>query len=803
MRWLDTTFQDLHFALRLLRKSPGFTLLAIGTIALGIGANTAIYSVVHAILIQPLPYRDPGRLVSLSQKAFSSPGLDRLSMGTGRELLERSGVLEDLVYYRDGAGGRLIADGEADILRGQRVSTSFFDTLGIRAELGRTFVPADKLPGGNAVMILSHALWQTRFGSDPTIIGRTLQISGYPVRIIGVLPASFHPVHMSNPGEIPQVFRAMEIAEQEDPHGAWTAIARLKPGIAVTQARTALNTVMRDLMREHPADYPRDTGLTLQSLDEKLTANVRTVLWVLLGAVGFVLLITCANVANLLLTRATARDTEMAVRAALGGSRRRLVRQVLTESIVLSVPGGLLGVLLAWAATAALLAFSPAEIPRADEIRIDAPILLFALLITLLTAVLFGSAPAFKAARLGLHQMLQESRDLSGGRAARRLRHALVIAEIASAFVLAIGAGLLGRSLNQLLHVNAGYDPRHLLTMTASIYDDSLEKALRHYESIVERVRAIPGVQGAAMVSTLPLSSPQQSKVFVEGRALPDDSGAPVVDSYFATPDYFRVMRIPLRRGRFFTSQDRQNTPPVAIVSDSFARSQFPHDDPIGRRIGPDRVHWATIIGIVGDVWQHGMDEGPTAGVYFPQAQHADFYYRLVVRTSGDPWHIYPAVRAAMRELDPNQPMFHVQPMDDYVTKSLADRLFALALIALLGTLALTLAAVGIYGVISYSVSLRTREFGIRLALGAHRPALLRLVMRDLLTSLAAGLTLGLLTAVALSRFLAHLLYGVQPTDPFTIATSALTLAAVAFAAALLPCRRALRLNPSTALRRT
>jgi putative ABC transport system permease protein len=516
------------------------------------------------------------------------------------------------------------------------------------------------------------------------------------------------------------------------------------------------------------------------------------------------LLITCANVANLLLTRASARETEMAVRAALGCGRWRLVRQVLTESLVLSILGGLAGVLLAWAATAALVALAPTEIPRADEIRMDASILIFAVLISIITGVLFGSAPALKAARLGLNEILQGSRDPSGGRSARGVRHGLVIAEVASAFVLAIGAGLLGRSLSQLLRVHAGYDPHHLLTMTTFVYDGTPEKELQHYQRIVERVRAIPGVQDAAMVSTVPLSSPQQSSVYFEGRPLPNDAEAPVIDSYFATPGYFRVMRIPLQRGRFFTSQDGPDAPPVAIISESCARSQFPNEDAIGKRIGlDDRSHWVTIIGIVGDVWQHGMDEGPSAGVYCPQAQHADFYYRLLVRTLGEPWHFYPAVRAALRELDPNQPMFHVQPMDDYVTKSLANRVFALSLIGFLGLLALALAAIGIYGVVSYTVSLRTRELGIRIALGADRVAVLGLVMRDLLAVLGSGLGIGLLTAMALTRFLAHLLYGVHTSDLPTILTAAVTLACVALAAAFVPCRRAISVNPSTALRHT
>ena len=805
MHWFAGALQDLRFTLRLFRKSPGFAVIAIGTIALGVGASTAIFSVVHAVLMKPLPYRDPDLLVSLSEKHLSMPSLeDRLSYATGRDLLQRSGVIEDILYYRDGGGGRLIEDSEPEVLRGQRVSANFFDSLGIRAEFGRTFVADDRLPGGSDVIILSHALWKTRFAGDSQIIGRPLHLSGRLIRVIGVLPAVFHPMHMSNPGEIPQVFQPLEISEveSEDRSGGTTAIARLKSGVTPAQARAALNSIMRNLVLEHPADYPRDVALVVLPLDEKLTGNVRIILWALLGAVGFVLFIACANVANLLLTRASARETEMAVRAALGCSRWGLARQALTESFVLALPGGLAGVLLAWAATAALVSLAPTEIPRADEIRMDTSILLFALMLSLVTAVLFGSAPALKAARLGLNDILQGSRDPSGGRTARAVRHGLVIAQIASAFVLAIGAGLLGRSLDQLLRVDAGYDPHHLLTMTTFIYDGTSEKVLHHYQRIVERVRVIPGALDAAMVSTLPLSSPQQNSVYVEGRSLPNVAEAPVIDSYFASPDYFRVMRIPLRRGRFFTNQDGPNAPAVAIVSESCARSLFPNEDPIGKRIGfGDRIQWVTIIGIVGDVWQHGMDEGPSAGVYGPQAQHPDYYYRLLVRTSGDPWRVYPAVREALLELDPNQPMFHVQPMDNYVIKSLADRIFALSLVGLLGMLALALAAIGIYGVVSYTVSVRTRELGIRIALGANPVTVLGLVMRDLLAMLGSGLGIGFLTTIALTRLLSHLLYGVQASDLATILTAALTLAVAALAAAFVPCRRAISVNPSTALR--
>jgi putative ABC transport system permease protein len=388
------------------------------------------------------------------------------------------------------------------------------------------------------------------------------------------------------------------------------------------------------------------------------------------------------------------------------------------------------------------------------------------------------------------------------------MRKTLVIAEIAAAFVLAIGAGLLGRSLDKLLHVDTGYDPHNILTLTAFAHDSHTDEAvLQYYRQLVERIRVLPGVESAAMVSTVPLGQPVRPGLSVEGRSLSNDAEVPRVDLCYATPDYFRLMRIPLKRGRGFGDGDRLKDPPVALISESCARSQFPTEDPIGRRIrfdgsdGDGSTAWATVIGVVGDVWQHGMDDGPSAGVYMPQSQHPGFYYRLLARTAGDPWSVFPSVRAAMRELNPREPLFHVQPMDAYVTKSLADRIFTLSLVGLLGALALTLAAVGIYGVVSYTVSLRTREVGIRIALGAGRGDVLRLVMRDLLAMLGWGLAAGFLSALALTRFLAHLLYQVQPTDLATTATAALALACVALGAGYVPYRHAIRISPSAALR--
>jgi putative ABC transport system permease protein len=787
------------------RKNPGFTLTAVFTIALGIGASTAIFSVVNSVLLKQLPYDAPDRLVTLSERDVSSPGLDNISYATARAYRERSRTLESLLEYNDSGGGRLIFNDGAEQLRGQSVSPEFFRSLGIRAELGRVFEPADALPGRSDVIILSHGIWERIFGADPAIIGRTLDINNRPTRVIGVLPADFHPFHMSNPGEVPQVFRPFPIAvlQFNDYYSGVTAIARLRPGVTLGAARAELNQICRDVAHEHGRNDPQSATVRVEPLYESMTGKIRTALWVLLGAVGFVLLIACTNVANLLLTRASGRTAEMGIRAAVGCSWWRLVRQLATESLVLSLAGGALGVLLAKPAIAALVAAAPTEIPRVDEIRIDSTALLLALAATLGSGIVFALVPALRARRVDLNEMLRGYRDAGGGRNALRMRGVLVTIQIGCAFLLAVGTGLLGRSIDQLLHVNPGYDPHRIFTMTAFAHDhDTAAEVLGYYRQLMERVRALPGVESVAMASSPPLSGGPQVLVNPEGRSVPDSPEGSPLDLVFATPGYFHVMRIALLEGRTFNDHDDLHAPAVAVISRAATRQMFGSEDPLGRRIRP-AGQWPasiTVIGVVEDVWQHGMDDGPSAGMYIPQAQRPDFYYRLLARTAGDPWQIYPAVRSIVHDLNPREPMFHVQPMDTYVTKSLADRIFTLSLIGSLGALALLLAAVGICGVVSYTVSLRTREIGVRMALGAGRRAVVSLVLRDLLAMLVWGLAGGLIAALALSHLLTHLLYHVHPTDTVATAAAAIVLIAVSLAAAYIPCRRAASIAPSLAL---
>lgn len=791
-------FHDARFAMRMARRNPGFAIVAVLTLALGIGATTAIFSVVQAVLLNKLPYHDPDRVVALAEVDPSGPTAEWVGGWTANEWRARTRLIESISLYGD-THRVLIENGEGEILRGMGVSHDFFETLGVRMLLGRSFsADEDGWPRAN-VVILTHGLWARRFGRDPHIIGRVLNLSTENYRVIGVLAPDFYPLRMSNPAEKPAIFLPLGY----DPREAATcrscfggsAIGRLKPDVGVAEARAELNGIMRRIAREYPSDYARDTSARVEPLQDHVVGPIQTALWVLLGAVALVLLIACVNIANLLLARATGRTMELAIRAALGGSRRRLAGQLLTESMVLSLIGGGAGVLLGWGGTIVLASMAPKELPRLDQVHLDTTVLLFAVGVSLITGLIFGVFPAWRASRL-------DGTSLRGS-----LRSVLVIAEVALAFVLAVGTGLLGKSFQRLAAVNAGFDSHHILTLTPTVTGPryaTAEAELRYYRQVVEKVRAIPGILSAGMISNVPLSHTEPLKLRVEGAPDLTDSEAPNVDVYWASPDYFRVLKIPLKRGRFFTDRDGPGQP-AAIVSESFVKSRFASSQPLGRRIqlGPLQEHgpWFTIVGIVGDVRNNGLDQEPDEAVYVPQAMDPDHYTRLVAHTAGEPMSFEKAVGAAIREIDPMQPIFHVQPMDDYVAAFLSGRSFTLTLIGLFGTMALLLAAVGIYGVISYTVGLRTREVGIRMALGAERHAILRMILSDVLVLLAWGLAVGFLSALALTRFLSHMLFEVARTDAATSASVALVLTCVALLAGYFPALRAARVDPNHALR--
>jgi putative ABC transport system permease protein len=574
--------------------------------------------------------------------------------------------------------------------------------------------------------------------------------------------------------------------------------------VGLEQARQELGSIMRDIVREHPADYPREAGIRITPLREYMVDRVSTAMWVLLGAVGFVLLMACANVANLVLARATGRAREMAVRAALGAGRSRLVRQLILECLLLAAASGVVGLVLASLATSALVAYGSRELPRIAEIGTDATVLWFTLGVSVLTVALFGVMPALRASRVDLVSALKDTGRGTDGRARLTMRSVLVAAQLALAFVLVMGAGLLGKSFLRLTGVDPGYDPHNVLTLGVYAYGQRYQKPeaeLNLYAQVKERLRATPGVESVGMSSVLPMGSFDRRGFHIQERPLANPADAPSADTYSVSPDYFRVMRIPLKRGRFFTDADRQGGPLVALISESCARSQFANTDPIGQHIQLGGKDWLTIVGIVGDVRQYGLDRPSNMEAYLAQAQNLNFGYNMVLRTTVEPQRLEKAVRSAFLEADATQPVFQVRPMDAYLSDSLAARTFTLSLLGLFGALALALAAIGIYGVISYAVSARTREVGIRMALGAGRREVLSMVLRQGVSLIVLGIVCGLAASMALSRFLSTLLFEVRPTDPATYGLAALGLSAVALLATYVPARRATRIDPMAALR--
>ena len=802
---------DLSFSARTLRKNAGFTAVAVLTLALGIGANTAIFSVVKAVLLNQLPYRQPDRLVTVAEGDPGDVKPETVDFTTTHDWRARAHSFATMSLYRDAAGA-IAETGEPELLRGLRVNHDFFDTLGVRMYLGRAFLPEEDRPDRRRQIILSYGLWRRRFGADPHIVGRVLRLSESSSTVVGVLPSDFRP--LLNPGsdDSPEMFMPLGYALSEPSacRGCQhlRLVARLKPGVSVGTARAELNTIMRDIVREHPADYKHDAAVMVTPLRDQLVGGVETALWVLLGAVGFVLLIACANVANLLLARATGRAKEIALRAALGASRWRLVRQLLAESLMLALAGGAAGILLASWGTSALALLAPKEIPRVNEIRLDGAVLLFSLAVSAATGLLFGLAPAVRASRVDLIEALKGLGKSTDSRSRHGLRNVLVTAELALAFVLVVGAGLLGKSFLRLMNVDPGYDSRNVLTLTTYVYGARYQKPeaeLDYYQQAMRRLRSTPGIEGAAMVSTLPLADFDRRGFHIQDRRLANASEAPYVDAYSVSPDYFRVLKIPVKRGRVFEARDVAGTPKVAVISESCARLQFPNQDPIGKHIQlggrNDDKPWLTIVGVVGDVRQYGLDRAPDMEAYIAQAQDLSFSYSLVARTTLDPRRLERAVRDAFLAVDKTQPVFRVQPMETYVAATLAGRTFTLALLGLFGALALTLAAVGIYGVISYAVSLRTREVGIRMALGAEKHDVLAMVLRQGLALTGAGLAAGFAASLVLTRLLSSLLFETAPTDLTTAAAVAVVLAAVALLASWLPAYRASRVDPMVALR--
>jgi putative ABC transport system permease protein len=808
--FLDTVWQDLRYAYRVLRQSPAFTATAILSLALGIGGNTAVFTVVRGVLLKPLPYRDSGRLVKVAETDADTPHPETVDFTTTYDLRARSRSFESLSLFRN-AGGALVGEGGSELLDGMRVNYDYFQTLGVHMQLGRAFLAEEDRPDRRYEVILTHGLWTRRFGADRQIIGRRVQLSDSSFTVVGVLPADFQPLARASSTTFPEFYLPLGYALGGDSacRGCQhlQLIGRLKPGVSVQQARQELCAVMDGVVREHPADYPKGIGVHVTPLLDQMVSRVSTAMWILLAAVALLLLMACANVANLVLARTMTRAPEMSLRAALGAGRGRLVRQLMLESALLGTASAGVGVALAWLATSALAQYGSRELPRVGELRIDATVLWFTCAVSLLTVALFGVMPALRASRVDLAAGLKDVGRTTDGRARHAFRRVLVTAELALAFVLLMGAGLLGHSFLKLTGVDPGYNPRNVLTMGMFVYGERYRKPeveLGLYRDVKDKLLAIPGVENVAMTSTLLLSGFDRRSVHIQDRPLANPSEAPSADTYSVTPDYFRTLRIPLKRGRLFTDADRAGAPMVALISESCARLLFPHIDPIGKYVefgGRNDKGWAAIVGIVGDVRQYGLDQPSNMEVYLPQAQNVNFGYTLLVRTHGNPQRLSGAVRAAVMAVDPTQPVYHIEPLEAYLADTLATRAFTLALLLSFGGLALALAALGIYGVFSYAVTARTREVGIRMALGAGRGDVMTMMLRQGMSLVLVGLALGFGVSLLLARFLATLLYETGVADPATFSGAAVGLAAVGMLATYIPARRATRIDPMVALR--
>jgi len=793
---------DLSFAFRQLVKNPGFAAVAILTLALGIGACTAIFSVVNGVLLRPLDYPQPDRILVIMETNLPQFPEFAVSPPNYLDWVRQTKSYSFLAAY-DGMQANLTGHGEPQRLIGMRATGHYFDVFGIKPVLGRFFAPEEDALGKNHVVVLSHPCWQRVFGGARDVVGRVIQLNGESYNVIGVAPPDFGQANKVDTW-VPMGFKPDETAN--DARGAHYlgAIGRLRPDVSVAQARAELELLAAQLARQYP-DSDKGWGVTMMPMRDYAVRDVRTVLYTLLGAVGCVLLIACANIANLLLARATARHREISIRTALGASRLRLVRQLLTESVLLALAGGVAGILLARWGLDLLLALAPTTLPRTSDIRLDGVVLFFALALSVLTGVVFGIAPALLAAHTdvseGLKQGARGSTDARG-----RLRGTLVVIEVAFALVLLGGAGLLARSFMQLTHVDPGFVPEHATVLRLALPEKKYEKPEQQNafsDALLARLRALPGVQAVGLTHALPLIGDWVLGFKIEGRPEVAPSDMPSTNYYAVSPDYFRAMGIRLIRGRLFTPQDDARAPRVALINETLARQFFPNEDPIGKRIlvtqGPDA--WRQIVGIVGDTKQYGVDKATTSQTYEPFAQNPFDTLNIVLRTTGSSTALAGMLRPAVYAVDKDQPVGVIRPLEEILGDTIAKQRFAMLLLVVFSLVALVIAAVGIYGVMAYSVVQRTGEFGIRMALGAQRSDVLRLVLSHAGKLVGVGLILGLGATVATSRVIGSMLFQTNSRDPLTFALTTLLLAAVALAACLLPARRATRVNPIEALR--
>ena len=813
---METLRQDLSYGFRTLFKNSGFTAVAVLSLAIGIGANIAIFSVINALLLRPLPYQDADRLAILWQR---SPGLnvaqDWFSPGQCLDVKAENQVFEQ-VAVTIGASFNLSGQGGPEHVDGARATSSLFPLLGAKAALGRVFLPEEDSPGKPATVILSHGFWRRRFGGDPQVIGKTLVLSGSSFEIVGVMQPGF-----SLTKEVMLTVNAIERADVLLPlpmsEGARTnrgnedfnIFAKLKPGVSLAQAQADMDVIAGRMKQRYPENYPAHGGLTISivPLLKQVVGEIDLALYVLLATVGFVLLIACANVANLLLARATVRQKEIAIRAAVGASRARIARQLLTESALLALTGGMLGMVIALGAVEALRAFGPENIPRLNEIGVDGRVVAYTLFISMLTGVVFGLAPALRASRVDLNETLKEGgRGADRGHGRHMTRKLLVVFEVALSLIVLICAGLLIRSYRRVVNAHPGFDSRNVHAMRLSLPSarySTPESIVGFFRQVGERLERTPGVESVGTSYSLPMSAVAFAwePITIDGYVPPTAQDTIISNVRIINPGYFDVMRIPLKLGRYFTGQDIKGTQETVIVNEALAERFWPNEYPIGKQLqrgksGP----WRTIVGVISDTKEYSAEKEPPIAVYYPAEQVIARNMYLVIRTTSDPVPMTTAIVKEIQAVDPEMPVYDVGSMDQRLYGSLARQRFSMFLLGVFALIALILAAIGVYGVMAYSVSQRTHEIGVRIALGARPDAILRLVIRQALILAALGIAIGLIGAFALTRVMSSLLFGVSATDLLTFVITSLLLGSIALMASYIPARRAAKVDPIAAL---
>ncbi len=809
---MEELWRDVRFAARTLRKSPGFTLIAIATLALGIGANTAIFSVIHAVLLRPLPYPQAERLVFLTEWSEQVNNMS-FSVANLKDVRDQNTVFESLVGFNSqnfiltGTGAARSTTGESERVNGRQVTSGFFATLGKQPILGRAFGPDEEKPGVPGVVLLGEGYWERRFGRDPSVVGKTLVLGGEPFTVIGVMPKTMHTSWRNAEVFTPLLRLEDRIGGEENRgnHPGIYVMARMKPGVTVKQAETDVKAIAARLAEKYPNSNAKQS-MTVEALHEAVTGDLRPALLVLLGAVAFVLLIACANVANLLLARAADRQREVALRLALGARRGRVLRQLLTESVLLSLLGALAGVLVGYLGLQALLASLPANTPRAEEVRIDLTVLGLTAALGVVTGLVFGIVPAWRTLSVKLHEPLKESGRGNIGPSHHRVRNVLVVAEVAIALVLLVGAGLMLRSFYRLMHADGGFRTDGVVignvALPRTTFAEHPQRAV-FFERVLAELKSQPGIQ--AVAATLPLLGGWQSSFSVEGLPEPPPGQQPSADIARVSPDYFTVMGIRVLEGRVFEERDRDDAPKVCIVDETFAKTYWPGDSPLGKRVKFGRLSdgdspWMEVVGQVAHVKNYGVDEDSRVELYLPFMQNSSGGFTLLAKAAS-PGAAASAMRAAVHAANPEIPVYQVRPLEEFVAERSTLRRLLAQLTTVFAAVALLLAAVGIYGVMSYAVAQRTQEIGIRMALGAGEESIAKMVLRNGAVLAVTGVAIGLLLAFVLARLAASLLFQTSAADPPTFSVVPMMLLAVALVACYLPARRAARVDPMNALR--